>query len=1011
MKILSVQFTNINSLAGTTRSDVTDPGFSSGVFLITGPTGSGKTTILDAITLALFGRTGRQGSFTSGAEGTNEAMNRDSGFCSSEVEFTGVDGYRYRAIWSQARARNKPDGRLQAVHRSLIALDEGERDLSEHTLRATDALTSARLGFTFEEFTRTVILEQGQFDSFLKAKETERGDILEKATRTDQFTKAGRAVFAAFQRAEAAKKKAEAEWEHFNSEILSEEERIRLTASCQALLAKKEALGKEQDALQKILSWQEQDGQLKQRGEALARQREAFDSGAEEARRQCLVLDKAKKARTLDGLHAGVVDAAAEAGKARALVVEKENDVIGREKRIPELKDHAEQAARQLEQARAEKEKAEPAIKRARELDGRLRDVRHAIEATRKALAESDSRLTKVRRTLVADQKDQERYGRLLEFAEAYRDGTVPAAVEFAADPVVRAVDGWKKAQADSKARADELTTLENADRRLSIRFEQAEKDWPAVREMHNQCVNRAEQAAIQARVRASLDDHRAELVDGKPCPLCGATVHPYASPDVHVESFDEAEEKLEAAKTALVAAQARHDALRSEASQAHQKAERMRLAVGALQAEISTRKAEVDQRILSIRGKFEALADSIDQKKQNLSECEEDVLAKKAEAEAAARPLPSLESQRKEIPFLDPDEEASRLQKLVDERGNQGVQATRAHDKACQELEASRKALQEARRAVTEKERGAIEARAGFDARIGALGFSDEAVWQSVRLGDDDLRATERAVALREQKSASLLALEKDYREARELHERKRPDEVIPLDEARERLAETKNNFDEASSGSGSLAQQLARNRQDEERCQKAHETLLSATAVFEKWKNLNKWLGGMDGKNFRVYAQGRTLDHLLRAATPYLSVMSGNRYSFIWNPSTGTLKPQIVDHFLGDEVRDVSNLSGGETFMVSLSLTLGLSRLSGDHFSVGTLFLDEGFGTLDETCLQLALDTLSKLHSEGCLVGIISHVEAIKEFIPSRIEVKRTGPGAGVASGPGVTTGPAKP
>lgn len=201
-----------------------------------------------------------------------------------------------------------------------------------------------------------------------------------------------------------------------------------------------------------------------------------------------------------------------------------------------------------------------------------------------------------------------------------------------------------------------------------------------------------------------------------------------------------------------------------------------------------------------------------------------------------------------------------------------------------------------------------------------------------------------------------------------------------------------------------GQINQELAYD--DEKRT--AREELLKkhaeATLNAKRWENLNKWLGGQFGNNFRRYAQGITLRTLLLSAGPHLKQMSAGRYSLTWVASSSLL-PQVVDADQFNVVRPVTNLSGGERFQVSLALALGLSEMSGARLHVGTLFLDEGFGSLDQSTLSAALDTLCRVQQEGKLIGVISHVTEVAERIPAQINVRKNGNGRSVLSGPGVS------
>jgi len=175
----------------------------------------------------------------------------------------------------------------------------------------------------------------------------------------------------------------------------------------------------------------------------------------------------------------------------------------------------------------------------------------------------------------------------------------------------------------------------------------------------------------------------------------------------------------------------------------------------------------------------------------------------------------------------------------------------------------------------------------------------------------------------------------------------------------------------------------------------------LVQARETAARWTVLDGMLGGSGGEKFRRYAQGVTLRRLLAAANPHLFDMTAGRYSLVWDVASADaskLLPSVVDADRAGEVRPVTNLSGGERFQVSLALALALSDVSGAKGEVGNLFLDEGFGSLDAKALDCALDALCRLRLDGRLVGIISHVAAIGERIPARIEVVKIGAGRSV-------------
>ncbi|MBU1535714.1 AAA family ATPase, partial [Myxococcota bacterium] len=184
MKILQVRFKNLNSLVGEWEIDMTHPAFASdGIFAITGPTGAGKTTILDAICLGLYGRTPRLSKITRSG---NEIMSRQTGECFAEVTFETQAG-RYRCHWSQHRARKKPDGELQAPKHEIADADSGV--IFESKIRGVADQIESATGMDYDRFTRSMLLAQGGFAAFLQAAPDDRAPILEQITGTEIYSR------------------------------------------------------------------------------------------------------------------------------------------------------------------------------------------------------------------------------------------------------------------------------------------------------------------------------------------------------------------------------------------------------------------------------------------------------------------------------------------------------------------------------------------------------------------------------------------------------------------------------------------------------------------------------------------------------------------------------------------------------------------------------------------------------------------------------------------------------
>jgi len=156
-----------------------------------------------------------------------------------------------------------------------------------------------------------------------------------------------------------------------------------------------------------------------------------------------------------------------------------------------------------------------------------------------------------------------------------------------------------------------------------------------------------------------------------------------------------------------------------------------------------------------------------------------------------------------------------------------------------------------------------------------------------------------------------------------------------------------------------------------------------------FIKWDKISSLIGSADGQKFKRFAQGLTLARLTVLANRHLSKLS-DRYQIL-KSNINNLELLIVDGYQADVVRPMATLSGGESFLVSLALALGLSDLASRKVQINSLFIDEGFGTLDADTLDLAIAALENLQAKGKTIGIISHVEALKERIGTQIQLKK--------------------
>jgi len=299
---------------------------------------------------------------------------------------------------------------------------------------------------------------------------------------------------------------------------------------------------------------------------------------------------------------------------------------------------------------------------------------------------------------------------------------------------------------------------------------------------------------------------------------------------------------------------------------------------------------------------------------------------------------------------------------------------------------------------ALQEKERE-------FSHVLSESGFFEENQFISARLPPDKLAVLEQLEAdlIREETRIFTGLREKSTKlaeeEARSLTTARREDLTIDIENKKNRIADLQIDI-------GRLKTNLEQYEAQVVKHQALKEEIARQEKEFIKWQKLHDLIGSADGKKFRVFAQGLTFETLVAQANRHLRTMS-DRYLLVRNKES-PLDLDIMDNYQAGEIRTTDNLSGGEKFIVSLALALGLSGMASHNVRIDSLFLDEGFGTLDPETLETALETLSSLQREGKIIAIISHIPALRERIPVQIQVEKIGGGRSRLSGPGCS-GPA--
>ncbi len=409
-----------------------------------------------------------------------------------------------------------------------------------------------------------------------------------------------------------------------------------------------------------------------------------------------------------------------------------------------------------------------------------------------------------------------------------------------------------------------------------------------------------------------------------------------------------------------------------------------------------SNRRDDAVKRLAVNEGKLDGAGYLLKQSEDRLTAARKDLLV-------AINFLDTLREERKSM-FGDKDcdvEETSTRQRLNDaqstlERAREQLHSASAASSSLNDrLAASRKRIEELRKLLDQK-------KDTFRRELAANGFACLEDFLEALIPEQELRRLQeheqalRNRGLRLESERGELERHKQELEA-QAPQPPYTDEAI-LEEILSKYRET---YEETLRQIGSLQQRLEADgilRTQQEATVQAIESQLRQ---LQTWDSLYALIGSSDGKKFRNYAQGITFDILLAQSNRKLASMT-DRYLLVRSRQEA-LDISVIDNYQGGDLRSTKNLSGGESFLVSLALALGLSQMASKQVRVDSLFLDEGFGTLDAETLDTALDALSTLWDDGKLIGLISHVPALKERISTQIQIIKGTGGKSTIKGPG--------
>lgn len=948
MKIMAIRLKNLTSIEGSVEIDfMSEPLRSAGIFAISGSTGAGKSTLLDALCLALYDKAPR---FATSVESINLAdvgdnqinqsdvrnlLRRGMGDGYAEVDFMGVDGRRYRSRWSVRRTRNKASGSLQPQTLDVKALDTDEE--YQGTKKELLAQLVDLIGLTYEQFTRTVLLAQNDFATFLKSKGAAKAELLEKLTGTGIYSSISQEVFG---RNKAAQEQVALVESRLNViELLPEEEYLSLQKE-KEVQAEKRSVG---------VKWLAELNTQQNIIRTLNTQKTLLEKKLREEQ------DELSKKKTLE----------------EALIIQEETIIRFKEQWEaiqPDLK-----KARQLdvkiqsqqvhytqseELVKASSRQVADQEKKYQLALGLLKDSVGTLQRLLNKHLQEDhvefdlSQLEQVQLLLTQEEET-------LRLHQQTNDERLTQLNAFGYLSLVEEQSKWQK----ELIRQHNICQLVDEQKKVRTEVERlAKEEAVCAKQLAEQeiTVKTLQRLYDNARMTVGKDVKalRQQLLEDQPCPVCGSMVHPYHQEQDKVDLlYRNIEQEYNEATSVYQQVNNRYIALQRDFTHLKKQVSQLETQLSALQKEGGATENEE-----YIQNRLKELSERIQTYQVLYSEWQKEE--------------ESIKSQRVRCERLRENVSQCRLamQKVAAAKEQWSLlrDAANAEQKR---LDLAKNLLEDLQkeRALLLKGKSADEAEAAVAKREKELNEALDKARKEVDMVQNRLAGLQGEM---KQLSITVEELHEQYSHIESPQEL--PDRLLKQQEDNQQTERTLSTLE------ARLLQQ-AKNKITHEQITKE---LIEKQLLAERWAKLNKLIGSADGTKFKVIAQSYTLNLLLLHANRHLAYLS-KRYKLQQVP--GTLALQVVDCDMCDEIRTVYSLSGGESFLISLALALGLSSLSSNNLKVESLFIDEGFGSLDAESLRTAMEALEQLQMQGRKIGVISHVQEMSERISVQVQVHK--------------------
>ena len=1003
MKILKLRFKNINSFYGKLYSiDFTAPPLSdTGLFIISGPTGAGKSTLLDVITLALYNEVPRFEKRISRAEidrlgsiVNTKAADEPKCEAYAEVEYEVRSG-SYRASWSIAKNRN---GNWNDYRMEIARLPDGEL-LEVRSLGDYPKKNAELIGLNYEQFIKSIVLAQGSFAEFLRADRHSRTKLLEDITGTHIYRYLGEAAFERFRESANQIKLKEAE---LKGVILKSPEEIgeltRRKAEKEALRAQAELetekWEKEAGLVSDIEALMKAASALQSEKELLGEELELFGEKSVRVREHESVIRfvapmtrlselKRQFARTEEDIRQIVVKSGEiEAERLRLLSrsVELTGREVGESTLVTEVNLFENEVLAIESEINGQRAQARPVFEVLKN------EIKNAGDTWLPGLSlhdyeESLGLLSQVRE-------------KLLIVVSRYPAG-------FDASDKRRKLDQEFGVLSELKNRVAERDRLAAEGKKikteLDILTEVEKKGAPELDVMRNHLsllklsIEAKTEELLKESTRQNLEEHRKNLKEGEPCPLCGSVHHPYLV--TYVNQVAGLGEEIRNLKVEAAGAEKKEKVLTLEVEGARRKSVELRDHLVVMREEYKNADHQVKEVFLGLglpategREAVAARLKSVQEEKAALEEWLKGVEQVGAidRMEGQFRLLITI---RNEVKRLEEKRKAKykgeNIQaevKAVLGQWSSVLNSRAGNQQECQTRE-KEKSLVKGELDMLEKELLSGLASAGVPSLEEAqrrLLAADE--YERLRREEKALDERSQGIAAQQKENSKLLS---EKSAARLFPDRSKEELNI-------KISEVKTGYRQLVEEVGALQNILLTEEENRGRFEEIVTGLERQRQEHRKWELLKQYIGDASGNMFSTFAQSLTLSNLIGLANARLSKLS-DRY-ILEKPRNDSDGLYVLDTYQGNQSRAVSTLSGGETFTVSLALALALSDLASRNVRIESLFIDEGFGTLDAETLESAVSILERLQEESSkTVGVISHRQEMKERIPVQIQVEK--------------------